>query len=127
MNHPEDFDPASFAPPPLPEGTWKIRSIALDLSGRCNLACRYCAESATLPKRPPMPVATLAQAWESFRQVRPASASSVHLGSGQPLLARPLLRRLDEMVKADLKDDGAIPVFVTAHGTLLDHAAADWL
>ena len=127
---PRDFDPADVAPPPLPDREWPITSLALDVSGRCNLACRYCAESATQPQRRPNMSKTVLDA--ALRRLicdaPPDSFKSIRLGSGEPLLARPLLhhlrRRLDEYANAGWR----VPeVFITTNGTRLDPATREWL
>jgi uncharacterized protein len=102
--------------------------MALDVSGRCNLACRYCAESATQPPRPGMAADMLERAWAWFRGGRPAGSWSVHVGSGEPLLAMPLLRRIDALARAEPRDPlQPMPVFVSTNGTRVDEATADWL
>jgi uncharacterized protein len=109
-------------------GTWKIQSVALDLSGRCNLACRYCAESATQPTRPALSAAMLQQTWDWYQRERPASSCSVHIGSGEPLLALPRLKQVASLVARN-RGDGSEPisVFLTTNGTLVDQNTADWL
>ena len=51
---PPGFDPEGIEPPPLKEGPGSIKGMAVDISGGCNLDCRYCQETAALPKRHPM-------------------------------------------------------------------------
>jgi uncharacterized protein len=114
-------------PGPLPVGPWTIRTIALDLSGRCNLACRYCSETATQPPRQPMSIGMLDRVWAWFRQVRHPSSWSVHMGSGEPLLALDLLKHLDQLVRADLKAGDPVPVSINTNATCLDPATADWI
>lgn len=112
---------------PTPDGRSRVRSIAIDLSGRCNLACRYCAESATQPTRAPMSLELLERAWDWFCRESEGSASSVHVGSGEPFLAWPLLKRLDALVRAASTDRQSTPVFLTTNGTLIDRDLTDWL
>jgi uncharacterized protein len=124
------FDPADVYPPPLGEGPWRISSLALDVAGNCNLACRYCAEAATQPPRRPMSQETLEAAWHFlFPDGQPREGFSIRLGSGEPLLALPLLRRLARLV--DQGDESAVDeqpaVFLTTNGTLLDDQVRDWL
>lgn len=124
---PPGFDPAEVAPPPLGEGPWRIHSLALDVAGRCNLACRYCAEAATQPRRPPMTLETLEAAWRLlFPDGRPHPGTSLRLGSGEPLLNLPLLHRLAELITTRGAPD-APAVFLTTNGTLLDETTAAWL
>lgn len=127
---PPGFDPDDLAPPPLGEGPWHISALALDVAGKCNLACRYSAEAATQPRRRPMSPETLEAAWRFLFPGRRAKKSfSIRLGSGEPLLAFPLLRRLAKLVK---KGNGSAAekrpgVFLTTNGTLLDGEIRDWL
>jgi uncharacterized protein len=105
-------------------------SLALDVAGSCNLACRYCAESATQPERCPMSPATLEQAWRLLLpKIEAGARTSIHFGSGEPLLALPLLRRLGELID-DAAAAGPIrrpDVFLTSNGTLMSAAVRDWL
>jgi uncharacterized protein len=127
---PAGFDPADISPPPWRERDWPVTSLALDLSGHCNLACRYCAESATQPQhRPRMERGLLQRALALLEpQLDAGTATSIRLGSGEPLLAKPLLRELDRWLRKRRQGGRAVPeVFVTTNGTLLDPATRDWL
>jgi len=104
--------------------------VALDAVGSCNIACRYCAESATQPRRRPMSEETLAAAWRLlFPDGRPRPGRSIHLGSGEPLLGLPLLHRLAALIE---RQDGSAAagrpeVHLTTNGTLATPAVRDWL
>lgn len=127
---PPGFDGQYLTPPPLAEREWRVAALALDLSGRCNLACRYCAEAATQPRREPMTPATLEAAWAYlFPDGKPSGAVSIRLGSGEPLLAFPLMLKLAELIqKASEHNAGNRPlVFLTTNGTLVDRDMARWL
>lgn len=82
------FYPFSVSPPLLPEDSFPtITSMALDISGKCNLRCVYCAESITLPSRPVTPRYILHNAVDTvFKWSLPGSGVSLHLGSGEALL-----------------------------------------
>ncbi len=124
------FDPESLTPPLLKNGHRHIKSLALDLAGHCNLACRYCAETATQPGRRPMSHKTLEAAWSFlFPEGVSGKGFSIRLGSGEPLLAFPLMRRIEELIKArDHYGAGDSPsVFLTTNGTLMDNKIRDWL
>lgn len=128
MQSPQGFDPREVFPPPLPDRPSPIASIALDLSGRCNLACRYCAESATQPTRPAMTAEMLEQVLTWFCAERSECSRSVHIGSGEPLLALPLLRRIDLWARTERGNPGdRVPVFLSTNGTLLDRTTTEWL
>jgi uncharacterized protein len=117
-------------PPPLGAGPWPLTAVALDVSGACNLACRYCAEAATQPRRAPMSEATLLAAWRLlFPDGRPLPGHSLRLGSGEPLLAFPLLQRLQEIIEAHggCPAEGRPAVFLTTNGTLAGARVRDWL
>lgn len=122
---PPGFDAAVFAPRGNAEIALPLHSLALDVSGNCNLACRYCAEAASLPPRPPMaPEMVEAALRYLVRTAPPSVRPSVRLGSGEPLLALPQLRVLREFL-APVAD--RVDVFVTTNGTLIDEETADWL
>lgn len=128
---PAGFDPAEAMPPPLPRGPWRLSSVALDVSGTCNLACRYCAEAATQPsRRRRMPESVLDAAWRLlFPDGRPRAGTSIRLGSGEPLLNFPLLRRLGERIeeRGGCAAEGRPAVFLTTNGTLAGRRVRDWL
>ncbi len=122
---PPGFEPEGLAPPPLADGPWPVASIALDVSGECNLACRYCAERATQPARPPMSESVLQDAWGFFASRPTPKGRSIHLGSGEPLLAMPILRSLDRLVRE--ANDPSLSVHLTTNGTLTTPDVRDWL
>lgn len=127
---PFGFDPMDIEPPPLRERDWTLEALSLDLSGACNLACRYCAEAATQPaRRPAMETAVLERALERLTASSQATrAKSIRLGSGEPLLAKGLLRHLARRLAAIREAGGNTPeVFLTTNGTLLDPKTRDWL
>lgn len=112
------------------EKKWTVKSIALDISGTCNLDCRYCAESATQPKRLSMTQETMDEAWSFlFPDGIIKKNTSIHFGSGEPFLALPILKRLDQLIKLTEKesDDDSFKVFITSNGTLIDDEICDWL
>lgn len=122
---PAGFDPEAIAPRQMPEGLQPLFSVAVDVSGRCNMACRYCFEAATLPRREPMRAEVLPQAVRLLEaNATPGIRPSIRIGSGEPLLALPLLRHLQVLLA-----DSPVPVdvFITTNGTLIDDAAAEWL
>ncbi len=127
---PAGFDPEDIAPPAMRDREWPINSLALDLSGRCNLACRYCAESATQPKhRRRMTETVLDAALDQLAGEPDVNQfKSIRLGSGEPLLAGSLLRRLDRRLKQLATEGRAVPqVFITTNGTRLDRETREWL
>lgn len=127
---PPGFDPDDVTPPPLAERLWPVTSLALDVSGQCNLACRYCAENATQPRRFPMSTKTLEAAWAFlFPNGQLRNGASIRLGSGEPLLNFPLLLRLSSLIEeASQSEGGKRPsVFLTTNGTLIEGEISDWL
>lgn len=123
---PPGFDPDDIIPPLLNDDKpWPILSIALDVSGRCNMACRYCAEAATQPPRAPMAEENLESAWHLLHTDEPRAGRSIRLGSGEPLLALPLLHQLGALVAR--ADEPRPRVYVTTNGTLLTSQVRDWL
>lgn len=117
-------------PPLLPDRDWPLDALALDVVGTCNIACRYCAEAATQPTRRPMTEATLESAWKLlFPDGRPRRGASIRLGSGEPLLAFPLLRKLAALIDSHggSAAEGRPFVHLTTNGTLASPAIRDWL
>jgi uncharacterized protein len=126
---PDGFDPADVIPPPLPDRQLVVNALALDLSGTCNLACRYCAEAATQPTRRPMRAETLEAAWGFLcGNGTPPRGASLRLGSGEPLLALDSLRRIAELAGAARTTTGEkVHVFLTTNGTRVDEQVGAWL
>lgn len=124
------FDPTSVLPPPLPENSFPIvTSMALDVSGCCNLRCAYCAESITLPARPAMPIDILRRAVDAVFEWSPeGSGVSIHIGSGEALL-RPgavleISRRARNLAQSQNRP---LALYLTTNGTRLDEATVAWL
>lgn len=127
---PPGFAAEDVAAPPLSdEIPWKVNSLAIDASGSCNMGCRYCAEATTQPPRAPMTPETLDAAWSLlFPDGRLRGGTTLRFGSGEPLLAIPLLRRLAELLEQGADSESSRPeVFITTNGTLIDDPTADWL
>lgn len=99
-----------------------VRSVALDISGTCNLRCRYCAESSTLPSRHAMSEACLRQSLDFvFSQVPENHAVSVHLGSGEPLLQPSRVQIIGEVSRRKERElKKPVDLYITTNGTLLD-------
>ena len=127
---PPGFDQHDVEPPPLAGWKGKIRALALDLAGKCNLGCRYCAERSTQPPRTAMTEEVMEAAWSFlFPGGQSSGGASIRLGSGKPLLAFPLMMRLSELIAGHDKKHSTGPpaVFLTTNGTLIDSNIADWL
>lgn len=124
------FDPSVLPPEPLGDGPYEISAVALDVSGTCNLACHYCAEAATLPRRRPMTRERIEAAWRLlFPDSQPRPGCSIRLGSGEPLLAFRLLRQLADLIERNggCAAEGRPYVFLTTNGTLANSTVRDWL
>lgn len=104
-------------------------SLALDISGSCNLNCIYCAESSTLPKREPMQLKTLNQAIDAiFEWSDKENGISFHLGSGEPLLNPEILRALDRKARIRAEENNQpLALYLTTNGTLLDDELVKFL
>jgi uncharacterized protein len=126
---PSGFDPNDIEPPLLRERNWPLEALALDVSGRCNLACRYCAEAATQPSgRKGMDSAIVDAALDRLSASESAKVKSIRLGSGEPLLAKRLLQQLAHKLEANRRQGVSVPeVFLTTNGTLLDPQVREWL
>lgn len=124
------FDPGSVSPPPLPnKGFSGIASIALDISGQCNLRCAYCAEHATLPERAAMPTKIRQRAVGTVFEWSPKGCGvSIHLGSGEPLLHPAAVREIGRRAKTLARIQGRpLALYLTTNGTMLDDAVMSWL
>ncbi|MFA5269498.1 MAG: radical SAM protein [Methanoregula sp.] len=99
-----------------------VRSIALDISGTCNLQCRYCAESSTLPARNAMSIDILERSLDFvFSQGPENHAVAVHLGSGEPLLQPSLVRMIGKICRTkEHTCKKPVDLYITTNGTLLD-------
>lgn len=128
VNPPRGFDPDDVTPALLKAGPWRVNALAFDVSGRCNLACRYCAEAATQPRRHPMTIEVLEAAWSFlFPDGKPRRGTSIRLGSGEPLLALPLLQQLSRLIETRSESKDRPAVFLTTNGTLITNKVRDWL
>ncbi|MCP4157059.1 MAG: SPASM domain-containing protein [bacterium] len=125
---PAGFDLESIIPPIVKDGTWPVSSLAIDLSGSCNISCRYCAESATQPSRGHMTEEVLEATWKyMFPNGTKSKGYSIRLGSGEPLLGFHLMKKIAEL--AGTADDGGKgpEVYITTNGTLIDDEIFEWL
>lgn len=108
------------APPP------SISSVALHLTGQCNLRCDYCYHARAAPETPPMSEETAIQAVDLLfeESVGEHNVSVVFFG-GEPLLCPDLIGRVVEYTKA-AADGGRrrVSFHVTTNGTLLDSELA---
>lgn len=123
VHPPPDFDPADLVLPETSAKKWRMCSLALDLSGQCNLLCSYCAEAATMPRRKPMPAPVVSRALRFLFMNLPRGASpSLRFGSGEPLLAAPLLEQaaMESRRLSDEFSHAPPQFFLTTNGTLLD-------
>lgn len=121
------FKPSSIEIPPLDNdsGGIQISSLALDISGECNLNCLYCAEQETLPQRNPMSPETINRAVDFLvSQSDPQAPLSIHLGSGEPMLKADLVQACGVRARQSERE---ISLHLTTNGTLLNHKILDWL
>jgi uncharacterized protein len=124
------FDAETVSPALLDEQKYPVvSSLALDVTGTCNLKCIYCAESSTMPERQPISSETLDMALQAlFDWSKPKSAISIHLGSGEALLSpeivRVIGRKSRQMAKAQQR---ALSLYLTTNGTCLNNEIIDWL
>ncbi len=124
------FDPETVSPALLNEQKYPVvSSLALDVTGTCNLKCIYCAESSTMPERQPIGMETVDLALQAlFCWSRPKSAISIHLGSGEALLNPEIVREIGwksrQMAKAQQR---VLSLYLTTNGTCLNNEIIDWL
>jgi uncharacterized protein len=127
---PEGFNSNDVTPPFLTKSKWLVTSLALDLSGTCNLSCRYCAERASQPERSPMNMDVLDAAINYiFPEGKMKYNTTIRIGSGEPLMALPLLKEIERrLILISLKKTPQLnDVFITTNGTLIDDEALKWL
>lgn len=127
---PEGYDRQYLMPRPLPDDRQiEIDSLALDISGHCNMACRYCAEASTQPaQRQEMSTEQL-PAILSILKAQHHRAPSLRFGSGEPMLNRKFLHELQEQLDEAFPQGSTIrpQVFITTNGTLLEEHDIEWL
>jgi|GEM_PF-1120062 len=126
---PDSFEQQYLTCQPLSDAPLRINSLSLDIAGRCNLACRYCAEAATQPKvRAEMEPDVLDKLW-SFMKKMDIQPESFRFGSGEPMLNKALLRYLQKKIDLTFPEESNIhpKVFITTNGTLLDNGDISWL
>jgi uncharacterized protein len=123
------FDPNVVSPPVINEGLFpKPCSLALDISGSCNLRCVYCAENATMPHREPMQPQTLNQSIDCLFKWSGKGGVSIHLGSGEPLLNPHLVKEIDKRAHLQAKESHReLSLHLTTNGTLLNEEIERWL
>jgi uncharacterized protein len=83
-----------------------------------------------MPSRPRMSEETLEAAWRLlFPDGKPRKGYSIRLGSGEPLLAFDLLKKLQELIDKNggCAAEGRPAVFLTTNGTRVDGETRDWL
>lgn len=127
---PDGYERQYLMPYPLPDDRQVcIDALALDISGRCNLACRYCAEASTQPTQRSGMSSELLTAILSFLKMQQQEVCSLRFGSGEPMLNRNFLLdlqlRLDEMFPKG--SQGRPGVFITTNGTLIEESDVEWL
>lgn len=123
------FDPSAVSPPIINEEVFpKPCSLALDISGSCNLKCVYCAENATMPHREPMQTKTLNQSIDCLFSWAGKEGVSIHLGSGEPLLNPTLIKEIDKRAHLRAKESHReLSLHLTTNGTLLNEEIERWL
>jgi uncharacterized protein len=126
---PPGFDPGAIIPSPHKEYPFtQAEGVAIDITGSCNMACRYCQETIALPKRPFMTEETLEAVWKYFFPNGFGKNSSLHLGVGEPFLNFPLMKKIRQLIReTETKGEGTIAVNVTTNGVLLEGEILDWV
>ncbi len=128
---PSGFDAEVIQPVESIKGCYRVRSLAIDVAGRCNLACRYCAEAATQPvQRQTATDDIIDAAWAFiYHKGKFPKTASFHFGSGEPLMGLSALKRLSEHIEEmDGANEGFLPrVFITTNGTMLKDSVMEWL
>lgn len=137
-NPPPGFKPDYITTPLLQDRAWDVCSLVIDISGSCNMACRYCVEAITMPKRRPMSPETFDSVWRflfpnGIKAVTEETdlrkkAFSIHMGCGEPLLNFSLMQKIGERVKQACSEGVEnFFVFLTTNALLMDEKIMDWL
>ena len=124
------FDPETVSPALLDEQKYPaVSSLALDVTGTCNLKCIYCAESSTMPERQPISLEKVDIALQAlFDWSKPKSAISIHLGSGEALLNPDIVREIGRKSKQMANaQNRALSLYLTTNGTCINNQVIDWL
>ncbi|MGD2248168.1 MAG: radical SAM protein [Candidatus Methanofastidiosia archaeon] len=131
------FNPSVINPPPLQEKIYPVVSLALDVSGTCNMNCIYCAESSTMPKRLSMSQRILKKSIKSLFEWSSFPKLSIHVGSGEPFLQPDLvhtigayartLQKKEQKKEQKQKKDREVSLHITTNGTLLTEDIYTWL
>jgi sulfatase maturation enzyme AslB (radical SAM superfamily) len=103
---------------------WPLASVALVLTGACNLRCTYCYQTVKRPGRMRWPTARAAtdHLWMSTSPSR-----RLVLTGGEPLLAFPLVKRLVALARSGDPLGRAIDVTLLTNGTRMGSAQAEFL
>jgi sulfatase maturation enzyme AslB (radical SAM superfamily) len=103
---------------------WPLASLALVLTGACNLRCEYCFQSRKRRGRMPWPTARAAI---SCLQESRRAARRLVLTGGEPLLAFPLIRRIVRIVEPAARRARPIRISVITNGTRMGDEEAAFL
>lgn len=117
------FNSETVNPAPLDEQKYPaISSLAIDVTGYCNLQCIYCAESSTMPIRKGITQETLDKALQAlFNWSKPKTAVSIHLGSGEPLLKPDIVIEIGKKARQIAKaQQRHLSLYLTTNGTCLN-------
>ncbi len=118
----------SVVEPPLLAGPFDLNSLALDVSGSCNMQCVYCAESSTMPQRRAMSEETLKKALDRLVAWAPAKNLSIHVGSGEPFLQPLAVREIGRTARnLAAAHHLQVSLHITTNGTLLTEEICTWL
>lgn len=107
----------------------KITDISLDLSGACNMGCRYRFEKMTQSRIGRMGEGTLTAALDFvFTEAAGFDHIALHFGSGEPLIEIELLKRLVREAEARAAASGQRLTFeLTTNATLVTPAIVTFL
>ncbi len=101
-----------------------MRSLSLNLTSACDLACTYCYQDRR---------GRAVMEWETARGAldwlyrSPERELELHLYGGEPLLAFPLFRRVVEHARATVPPGTSLRIDTSTNGILLDDRKLDFL
>ncbi len=102
--------------------------VSLNLTGRCNLKCKYCAVKGGGKCSPDLEPGTIVVGYKKIRKKYPHSQIDLNcMGNGEPLLNWKAIKTVDKIKEEDKKTR----CFITTNGTLqkkvLELAKKGWI
>jgi uncharacterized protein len=106
-----------------------VTDVSIDLSGNCNMACKYCFEKPIFSRTGNMTNKVIKKTLEfAFEKCEGSSTLSLHFGSGEPLIEFNKLKQLVSLACQIADHKGINLGFeLTTNGTLINKEIAAYL